>query len=196
MASVVDICNIALSHVGGGRITSLDDATEEAAQCKLHYAFARDKVLGEREWTFAIARRQLAKTTSGPAFGPPNQYQIPSDCIRVLRCYDDASYQHPMENNTAVWYKESDKIITDVTQIWCQYIRRVEDPNLFTAGFIEAVATYIAHKIAIPLTSNKNLSNELLALHKDELANASSSDGLQGRHRVIRFSRLTAARRR
>tara|TARA_R110002124_G_C8974430_1_gene515618 strand:- start:5071 stop:5661 length:591 start_codon:yes stop_codon:yes gene_type:complete len=196
MASVIDIANIALSHVGGNRITSLNGPTEEAAQCQLHYGFARDKVLGEREWTFAIARRQLAKVSDAPAFGPPSQFQLPSDCIRVLRCYEDGDYQYPLENNTTNWYKEGDKVVTDRQAIYCQYIRRVEDPNLYTAGFIEAVATYLAHKICIPLTANRGLSTELLQIHEEELTRAAVTDGLQGKHRVIRYSRLTSARRR
>lgn len=196
MASIVDICNLALSHVGGGRIVSLSDSTEEAAQCQLHYAFARDKVLGEREWTFAVVRRELGKTASPPDFGYPFEFQIPSDSIRVLSCFDQSHASHPNLQNDTNWAKEGNVIISDAERLWCKYIRRIEDPNLFTAGFIETVAVYLAHKICIPLTNNRGLSTELLNIYEAELAKAATADGMQGRTQQIRYSRLANARRR
>jgi len=195
MASVVDICNIALSHVGGGRIVSLNDSTEEAAQCSLHYQFARDKVLGEREWTFAVTRRELAQVSRSPNFGYPAQFQVPSDAIRVLNCYDGPDYT-ALDINGLDWHKEGETIVADSEQLWCRYLARVEDPNKFTAGFIEAVATYLAHKICVPLTQNRGMSNDLLSLYEMELAKAATTDGMQGRSSTIRKSRLITARRR
>ena len=196
MASVVDICNIALSHVGGGRIVSLDDPQEQAAQCLLHYALARDKVLGEREWTFAVTRRQLAEVTPSPQFGFPRAFQVPSDSIRILRCFEDSDLRFPIEQNTTFWYREGDTIVTNSEQIYCQYIRRVEDPNAFSPGFVQALATFLAHKLSIPLTQNSTLSERLLLIHEEELARAATADGLQGKHRTINFSRLINMRRR
>lgn len=194
MASEVDICNIALSHVGGGRILSLSDNTEEAEQCRLHYPFARDKVLGEREWTFAVVRRELGKTATPPDFGYPNEFQMPSDAIRILTCHDSANVDHPHLQNTTSWAKEGSVIITDADRLWCRYIARIEDPNKFTVGFIEAMAVYLAHKICIPITQNRGLSTELLNIYEAELAKAATVDGMQGRTQQIRHSRLANAR--
>lgn len=40
-----DICNLALSYLSKGKITSMDDNTEEAAQCKIHYEQDRKSVV-------------------------------------------------------------------------------------------------------------------------------------------------------
>ena len=53
-AGAVDICNIALSHIGeNGRITSLDtdvDESAEAAICARYYPIARNTVLEHGSW--------------------------------------------------------------------------------------------------------------------------------------------------
>lgn len=36
-----DICNIALSSIGQGQITSIDEDSEAARQCKLYYELTR-----------------------------------------------------------------------------------------------------------------------------------------------------------
>lgn len=196
MASVVSICNMALSEVGSTSIVSIDDNSLEAELCRLHYYTARDKVLGDREWTFAVARRELTMSAAAPVYGFPNKFQIPSDSIRILQCHDSKDINYPLDPNSTYWYKEGDEILSDSEQIWCRYIRRVEDPNLFSAGFETALATYLASKLAIPLQQNRSLKTELLQVYQLELTEAAAADGLQGRHKIIRFNRLDSARRR
>lgn len=43
MASVIEICNRALSNIGNNRsINSLNEASKEAGQCSLYYESIRD----------------------------------------------------------------------------------------------------------------------------------------------------------
>lgn len=43
MASVIEICNRALSNIGNSRsINSLNEASKEAGQCSLHFDACRD----------------------------------------------------------------------------------------------------------------------------------------------------------
>lgn len=195
MASIVEICNMALSEVGSGPIVSLNDATTEAEQCRIHYSTARDKVLGEREWTFAVTRRELAKSATDPAYGHPNQFQLPSDCIRVLQCHSSSDVEPQSAPNSTDWSKEGPFVISDSDGIWCRYLRRVEDPNEFSAGFISALSFYLASRLAIPLQQNRGLRTELLQIYELELRKAAAVDGLQGRNKTVRFSRLDSVRR-
>jgi len=60
LTRLVDICNLALSHVGdGGQITSLDDGSVQAKFCKKFLPEARDELLQIRQWGFATRRRQM-----------------------------------------------------------------------------------------------------------------------------------------
>ena len=57
MASVVEICNIALTRIGQNEpIVSLTEQSKAAELCSLHYATCRDEVLRDFDWPFAEAR--------------------------------------------------------------------------------------------------------------------------------------------
>lgn len=66
-ASAVDLCNIALSHVGdAGQITSINppDGSPQSLHCARFYPAARDMVLALRPWTFARRRATLTEVTN------------------------------------------------------------------------------------------------------------------------------------
>ena len=66
-ASAVDLCNIALSHVGdAGQITSINppDGSPQSLHCARFYPAARDMVLALRPWTFARRRATLIEVTN------------------------------------------------------------------------------------------------------------------------------------
>ena len=64
----VEICNLALSHVGDSKITTLTDANPAARKCNQWYAIARDSLLRSYRWNFAMSRDILKaayKTITG-----------------------------------------------------------------------------------------------------------------------------------
>lgn len=85
----VDICNLALSHIGQGGITSLDpedDSSTTAALCAQFYPVARDALLEMRNWSFALRRvdltgKQLEASTSTAW---DYAYGLPSDLLKAL----------------------------------------------------------------------------------------------------------------
>ena len=57
---VVEICNLALAHIGdAGQVTSLSDGSEQAVLCQRFLPEARDELLQVRQWGFALRRRAL-----------------------------------------------------------------------------------------------------------------------------------------
>lgn len=202
MASSVDICNMALSHVGANFITSLNDNTTEAKICAAQYDFSRDFVLGEREWTFAISRKELAASANAPIFGFDNNFKLPSDTIRVVEAFDKADMSSGIwsyrgeGNNSLYWQREGEYIAADAEILLIRYLVRVEDPNRYTPGFVQALAAHLAYKIAIPLTKSRSLQSDMYQLYQDTLNAASTGDGLQGRNKTIRSSRLVNVRAR
>ena len=87
MASEVDICNLALSHLRVAAIVSLLDTTTRAAACNTHYAVARDTVLREHAWGFAKKRKILIIIEDTYA-GWDYSYLYPADCIVAHEIYD------------------------------------------------------------------------------------------------------------
>lgn len=88
MASAVDLCNLALSHIGNeANIQAIDppDGSAESDHCATFYAIARDEVLASHAWGFATKRVALALIE--PDEQPGNwlyAYAVPSDCLQPI----------------------------------------------------------------------------------------------------------------
>ncbi len=83
-SGAVEICNLALSHLGDGQfITSLDDDSEQARRCKDFYPMALKSLLQRYTFQFACKRVALTEITSE---WPQWQYAYvrPADVLRPL----------------------------------------------------------------------------------------------------------------
>lgn len=90
MASEVDICNLALGHLGdNATVASLDppEGSAQAEHCARFYPIARDALLEMHDWNFATKRAQLALV--GSAWNQwKYAYALPSDCMNVIAVLD------------------------------------------------------------------------------------------------------------
>ena len=59
--TTVELCNLALSLIGGKPIGALNDATRQAEVCNKWFAAARDEALAAHPWNFARDRARLTK---------------------------------------------------------------------------------------------------------------------------------------
>lgn len=176
-SSEVDICNLALTQLREQPITSLtDDASEAAQLCDRLYADARDWVLRAHPWNFAVRRRSLAQVSPGPDFGYVNAFALPADpfCLRVMTVNDPGTYTR---------YKiEGRQLLTDDGSVNLVYVARVIDVNTYDAGFVQALAAYLAAQLAYPLTANRNLAGERLDIFNDHMRRAKAIDGIEDVH--------------
>lgn len=65
----LELCNVALAHLGEARIAALTDDTAAARACALHYEPTRKEVLRSHRWNFAIARDILTPDWVGGITG-------------------------------------------------------------------------------------------------------------------------------
>jgi len=194
--NVTKICNMAILHVGGSKISSINDNSVEATICEVHYEIARDKVLGDKDWTFATSRAEIAQNAVDPVFGYQGSFTLPSDCIRVMEVFEDAN-AYKNGNNPLEWEREENNISADTTgSVFIRYIKRIETTSRFSAGFVDALHHYLAYLLAVPLAQNKGLQTDMMNLYLRSLKDAANADGLQGRSKRIRSSRLVNARLR
>lgn len=194
MTSVTAICNQALAHLGEARITSIEDATNPARWCKSFYESQRDALLEGTEWTFAIKRKVISSPVSpAPAWGYTYGFLIPSDCLslKVVRQDDD-----PRAANNLIWSREGDQIHTDASTIYIRYIRKVEDPLLFSPSFVDALSRRLAWCLAIPIARSRGLDEHEAKAYQASLEEAQAADGQQGSAERIRSQRLIQARDR
>jgi hypothetical protein len=152
MASVVDICNLALRQLGARRITSLSDSTEEARACNDVYESLRDDLLRSHPWNFAVYRASLASSSDSDQWEFDYSYPLPSDCLRVIAVEDDHSF---------IWQVEKRRIVTNQGgPLRIKYIAKETDPNQFDVSFMKCLALYIAAELAERLT-NSNTKRQL-----------------------------------
>lgn len=91
MASDVDVCNLALAHLGDDATVSSIDPPEGSAQashCARFYPIARDTLLEMHNWSFASRRAALAQLDVTPPSSWKYAYAAPSDMVNVVALLD------------------------------------------------------------------------------------------------------------
>ncbi len=176
MASVVDICNLALAHLGDDATVSSIDPPEGSAQaehCKRFYAMARDGLLLMHTWGFSTKRILLASVTN-PYTQWDYAYAMPADCSNVISVLPSDSvddYSGRMIPTEAPHFPpfisagmylpqpyavEADvsgnKVIyTNQEDALLRYQALVTDPTKFDALFVLALTWYLASMLAGPI---------------------------------------------
>ena len=151
MASVVSICNIALSNLGDEKIASLSENNDRARSCDLRYEDVRDAVLRSYPWNCATTRVELARSTTDPVWGFTYSFALPSDCLRVLDVYD----------YTVPFAIEGRFLLTENSSAKLKYIARITDPNDYDILLQQAIGIRLASEIAEALTGRTELKAEM-----------------------------------
>ena len=151
MASVVSICNIALSNLGDEKIASLSENNDRARSCDLRYEDVRDAVLRSYPWNCATTRVELARSTTDPVWGFTYSFALPSDCLRVLDVYD----------YTVPFAIEGRFLLTENSSAKLKYIARITDPNDYDILLQQAIGIRLASEIAEALTGRTELKQEM-----------------------------------
>ena len=186
----ISICNLALGWVGGNLITSFDDDSTDSRLCKANYSCSKDYCLELRDWTFALGRKILPKMLDPPEFGYKSQYLMPAGCLRVIGASGNDRFDDSLR-----WELEGDKILADAGDVlYVRYLLRIEDTSRFPAQFVNVIAAKLAMDIAIPLTANRAVKQEMAQIFAAELTGASRSDSQQ--RRSIRLSHIGYSMRR
>lgn len=158
MASNVEIVNRALTKLGESRILALTDDTKAARDANSLFAIVRDAELRASRWRFAIKRVVLPALSTAPAFGYDRQFQLPTDCLKALDVgdfYPGVDTSDYIASDTAEYAIEGNAILTNLAApLRLRYIARIEDPTLFDASFVEALACKLAIELCESLTDS------------------------------------------
>lgn len=154
ITSKVDICNMALSHLGNNStITNIDTpSNDKELTFALWYDVARQAALKEMMPNFALRRGRFAKLVETPAFGYGYAYDYPTFCLKVLGIGDVKD----KENNYAV---EGGRIYTDIDDadgLPVRYIRDITDVTKYSPEFKMAFSWYLAGYVCLQLTQDPN----------------------------------------
>jgi hypothetical protein len=178
VASVVDICNLALAHLGDtATVASIDPPSGDAqsSHCARFYPIARDALLEMNSWGFSTTRSTLALASTNPSSGWKYAYAAPSQVINYLSVLppdaaDDYSVGVQMANvgacaapivNMGVYTPQdfvvetdvngNDIILTNVQYAVLRYTQPVTDTTKFSPLFVVCLSHMLASMLAGPL---------------------------------------------
>lgn len=199
------ICNMALGEVSArATIVSLapTEVSKEANQCRIYYESCRDAVLQAVRWNFArkqLALALLADATTGAKVPVPwiYMYAYPQDCIqgRYMMPLFDAlpgtvggvpavpvfmgpPVKYVVSNEKDTSNADIKVILTNQNQAQFVYTKKVTDPNLFDAQFVEALVMTLAAKLIRPLTGKS--PKDMIEAAKGLIIVAGASNGNEG----------------
>lgn len=173
MASAIDICNLALAHIGDeATVASLDppEGSAQASHCARFYPMARDSLLEAHTWNFAVRRAVLAEVAN-----TWTQWQFayakPADCLRVISVlpsdgYDD--YEANVSENTVsdlniggflapqkyvieLNDNSASVILTNQEDAIVRYSAFVTDTTKFSPLFVQVLSWNLAAMLAGPV---------------------------------------------
>lgn len=167
MASIVDICNLALSHLGNrASVVSISpvDGSVEADYCARFYQVARDEILELGDWSFARTRAALVELLTNPSTTWEHAYALPSDCMVPRRIITGETYEY--EDDSPNFELEGTTLLTNKANATLIYTRPIEDPTKFSPGFVTSVSYKLAAYLAGPILRGEAGSTAAGQLHK------------------------------
>ena len=173
MASITDICNLALLRIGQDEIQTLNEASNEARYCRVFYDRCRRSTLRVYPWNFATITAPLAQLTA-TSEEYSYVYQLPANCIRPLKILNggaDAPVKFEIKGKT---------LETDWVNPTLKYIFDQDDPAVFDDAFVETLAYRLASDIALPITGNDGLVKLMFSLFQAAIKSAQTSDFTEG----------------
>jgi hypothetical protein len=108
---------------------------------------------------------------SGSHYGTDARWAIENDDSQNILCYEH-----------------------DATTIDVRYIKRVQQPGLFSAGFVDALMAKLATEWAEPLTSSNTLMDRMEKRFRDKTRETRSFEGQQSSPKVVRHHSWTEER--
>lgn len=147
----------ALQDVDWGASVRFDDVTEQ--------------LLRAHPWNFATAYATPAQTGE-PAHGYRYSYALPEDCVRVIDVRPAEDLRAPQARFSVV----GRQLFTNSSPCNLRYVRRLTDPDFWTADFADAVATRLAAEIAPLSAQSFGLGASLLQMAQLAFQQAQASD--------------------
>lgn len=175
MASIVRLCNVALSRLGAARITSLTDNTTEAKLCNTLYDIVATEVMSEGMWSSTINRATLNQTTNTPAFGYTYEFQLPTSpkALKVLSINEDTT-------GTYGYRIEGDKLLANVSTMKVQYIGKIENSESYDPMLQKAIVSRLTAELSYPITGSSAVAERWWAKYDQDVADGLANNGQQG----------------
>jgi hypothetical protein len=159
MASKIDICNLALAHLGQAPLSSVTQEDERARRIRLFYEPIRDELLRTHNWGFAATEAPLALIKTHP-LTQEFLYKYPADALFIRRVFT-AGQPHVCFEERFDVQEQTRLIVTKAASAFSIYTRRITDETQFDEAFAGCFALALAAELAVTLTGDYPLANML-----------------------------------
>lgn len=176
MASTIDICNMALAHLGEiPNVSSIDppEGSSHAEKCARFYPVARDVTLEMRNWPFAMKRVQLALQENDLPGPWLFKYQLPSDCLRAVSVLPAGAWDEAKQGEN--FTTEGNALYTNAHQATLRYLHPVTDTTKFLPSFAVSVSWLLASYLAGAITRDTKVKQWCYEMFREELAISAQS---------------------
>lgn len=183
MSSAIDICNLALAHLGDTATVASIDPPEGSAQsehCARFYPVARDTVLEKHPWNFITRRTALALLTAtndqwAYVYAKPNMMKtaiavlspdadddfcIPSATIYDQNALVTSSSYAPQPYCIETLSTGEEVILTNQEDAVLRYTVSITDPTKFPALVALSISWLLASMLAGPIIKGDQGASE------------------------------------
>ena len=180
MASVVDICNTALSHLGNKpNIASIEppEGSAEADYCARFWPIARDMALSQGLWGFATKYQSLNQSVDVVP-GWTYKYSLPNDCLTVKSVLPSEGVEpqdYKLINDKGQRY-----IVTNTASARIECVFRETNPMVYSPEFVNAVSYLLASYLAMAVTGEPKIKEAMFNTYNQMIHFAKITDANQG----------------
>lgn len=169
----IELWNAALGMIGHDRQVTSDnplvDASVEASRCATFWEGARRHVFASRPWQWLAIEEALSADGTAEN-GVTFTFARPDDMVRLISC-------QAADGTPLICTVHGSKLFSDAEEIYIKYVGDDTDPTAWPPLIVDAVASELAARIAIPMTGNFDLSNSLRSLALDYVEQAEEQYG-------------------
>lgn len=185
MASMIDICNLALSHLGEGEtIADLEEGSVNADRCAVYYPIALGQMLERHDWGFATVRTTLALLSDDTGTAWTYSYSVPTSYVRAIAVlYPEAADNQNQPFDIETLANGDLAIFTNVEDAILRYVKRVTDTAKFTPLFVTALSRLMAGYLAGPIikgTDGMRVGQAQMQQFEVDFARAAAADANSG----------------
>lgn len=183
MSSEIDICNLALSHLGDdAAVVSIDppEGSAQAENCARFYPMARDMLLESHAWAHATRTENLtpaANTSADWQFA----HVLPNDCLRPLRLTPSSMMDREsrFEFDTETDASGNLILLSNVEDAKLKFIYRATNTDKFPPLAVMAISYLLASMLAGPIIkgdAGAQMSRAMYASYLEARSRAVLSD--------------------
>ncbi len=172
MATLDELCNLALAEIAAGPISSVTESSIEAREVSRFSATVLAEVSLWSDWSWAVTRAVLADAGNDRTAEWLHAYAVPADCARPLAIRapqadpgvlpQAGAYPFPLIDALPLAFlHEGGLIYSNVAQATLVYVALLTDPAALPPLVQRAFVLELAARVALPIRKDTGLAREL-----------------------------------